>query len=267
MISEKSNRLSHMKNMLLIAFVDEEMDENMNKMITLLAKKNGITQEEINEAFENPDNIEFYIPRTMKEKLIQLHDLVTLMILGGPIKKEEMLNCKIIAINFGLDDKIIENFIEKIMYFIKSGEKRDIISETLLELGYPTVNTLDNRLGEVTRFISKNLIRYEYDYSSNGKHFNCHRYIKIEKNISDEIGYTVSIDNLDEDGLINNNHMSPKQMHILTTCEEIITLKGFGLDIMGAPFSDYGISLLFENKNLNKVILHLYDRNIDMEYL
>ncbi|MBR1774126.1 MAG: sel1 repeat family protein [Bacteroidales bacterium] len=96
------------------------------------------------------------------------------------------------------------------------------------------------------------------------------RTLKIEKNVSGDIGYTVSI----------NPSMSPKRMKVISCSNDKIKLQGYGYDnnavMMGVPkeaasFECYALTLNVASSGvLDRAIiscdLHLLDRNIDLKY-
>lgn len=119
-------------------------------------------------------------------------------------------------------------------------------------------------------FRSSDHIRYQNGQNVSGHNYNCHRSIKIQNNINNsEIGYTVTIYN--EDGIHplwgNNIQMAPKQMKIIKKGDDFVTLQGYGYDAMGASFSNYGLTIKFGNDETQSCILHMLDRNVDLEYL
>ena len=61
--------------------------------------------------------------------------------------------------------------------------------------------------------------------------------------------------------------MAPKQMRIIKHSEKIVSLRGFGYDVMGGNFSDYGVDLYIIDKDIIKVVLKMFDRNVELEYL
>ena len=65
----------------------------------------------------------------------------------------------------------------------------------------------------------------------------------------------------------NNVQMAPKRMRIVKVDNNIVQLRGYGFDMMGASFADYGVSLLIENDVISRVQLNMYDRNISIVYL
>lgn len=118
-------------------------------------------------------------------------------------------------------------------------------------------------------FKSSNHIRYENNIHVSGPHGGARRAIKIEPNINDNEVYTITIYNLDGKHPVwqNNVQMTPKQMKVKQTETNKILLVGYGYDAMGESFSDYGLTIILKEKNIEKCILHMYDRNIDIEYL
>ncbi|MBQ8153266.1 MAG: hypothetical protein IJ069_06265 [Prevotella sp.] len=117
------------------------------------------------------------------------------------------------------------------------------------------------------KFDSSDHIRFQNGIDVSG-HNNCHRQVEIKNNINGGEGYTVTIFNLDSNHPLwgNNIQMAPKQMKIVSHSEKVVSLRGFGHDIMGNDFSDYAIDIYFENKEIVKIALKLLDRNVELVY-
>lgn len=118
-------------------------------------------------------------------------------------------------------------------------------------------------------FKSPDHIRYENGKHVSGPHGEANRAIKVEPNIYGSEGFTVTLYNLDRNHDLsqNNIQMEPKQMNINYQDNEKIVLRGFGVDAMGNSFSDYGLTIYFNNGIVDRCILHMHDRNVDIEYL
>jgi len=114
-------------------------------------------------------------------------------------------------------------------------------------------------------FNSSDHLRYENGIKVSGPHGGAPRAIKVEANINNGEGYTVTLFNLD--GGQANMQMAPKQMKLESIDNEKIELIGFGMDDMGASFSDYGLTVYHSEGKITKCILHMFDRNVDLEYL
>ena len=91
-----------------------------------------------------------------------------------------------------------------------------------------------------------------------------HQSFKVEPNISGNEGQTVTMFNTDGQHVVQ---MAPKQMKIIQQSTDKIVLRGYGQDMTGASFADYGLTISFVNRQVVKCILHMHDRNVDIEYL
>lgn len=123
-------------------------------------------------------------------------------------------------------------------------------------------------IGEIV-FRSTDHIRFQNGQNVSGHNYNCNRSIKIQSNINNSgIGYTVTIYN--EDGIHplwgNNIQMAPKQMKIIKKGDNFVVLQGYGYDAMGTPFSNYGLTVKFQNDEIESCVLHMLDRDVDLEY-
>jgi hypothetical protein len=118
------------------------------------------------------------------------------------------------------------------------------------------------------KFISDGHIRYQNGQDASGHNKDCWRGVIIQNNISGGQGYTVTIYNLDGDHSLwgDNIQMAPKQMEIEEQSSSSIKLRGFGTDQMGGSFADYGLTISINNSTIEKVTLHMHDRNIDIVY-
>ncbi len=115
-------------------------------------------------------------------------------------------------------------------------------------------------------FRSSDHLRYENGRHISGPHGGAKRAVKIEPNTNGGKGYTVSMYNTDNGGA--ELQMAPKQMKLVDMGMGQIMLRGYGLDQMGSPFSDYGLTLFHsEEGRIEKMILHMYDRGVDIHYL
>ena len=118
-------------------------------------------------------------------------------------------------------------------------------------------------------FDSSDHIRFQSGQNVSGHNYGCNRRLVIEKNIQGDEGYTVTMYNLDGIHPLwqNNVQMAPKRMRIINVAGDIVQLRGYGFDMMGASFADYGVSLLIENGVISRAQLNMYDRNISIVYL
>ena len=122
-------------------------------------------------------------------------------------------------------------------------------------------------------FDSSDHVRFHSGTNISGHNYGCYRRISIENNVNGGDGYTVTIFNMDGMHPLwgNNIQMSPKQMKIvsvnkLSGTKKVVELRGFGFDLMGSPFSNYGMRILIEGNDIEQIDLLLLDRGITLEY-
>lgn len=118
-------------------------------------------------------------------------------------------------------------------------------------------------------FDTSDHIRFHNGKDVSGHNYGCNRRFVIEKNIEGGEGYTVTMYNLD--GLHplwqNNIQMAPKRMRIVSVNDNIVEMRGYGVDMLGSSFSDYGVVLLIDNRVISQIQLNMYDRNICIVYV
>ena len=118
-------------------------------------------------------------------------------------------------------------------------------------------------------FTSSDPIRFQNGVDVRGHNHGANRRFIIERNIDGNDGYSVTMYNLDGNHPFwqNNIQMATKRMRIESVSDNIIQMRGYGVNQLGASFADYGIVLLIEEKTIKRIQLNLYDRNISIVYL
>ena len=208
---------------------------------------------------------------TLNESVIE-----KLILLAHPYFKEDPSDetLDVLALSIGT---IIKEYEWGLYYLHKEGtqELKDRIRNSVDIIPHhqsiceELLNGNNHPTGEPIKFDSSDHIRYANGVDVSGHNYGCNRQIEIQKNIEGGEGYTVTIYNLDGVHPMwgNNVQMAPKQMRIIDVKDNIVSLRGYGYDRMGNSFSDYGIDVYFHNKEINQIVLKMFDRNIELEYL
>lgn len=127
-------------------------------------------------------------------------------------------------------------------------------------------------------FDSSDHIRFQNGIDVSGHNYGCNRRIVIEKSITGDEGYTITMYNLDGIHPLwqNNMQMSPKRMRIVGVDGNLVEFRGFGYDenalAIGAPaeaasFANYGLLIMVEDDRISRAQLDMYDRNVSVVYL
>lgn len=129
------------------------------------------------------------------------------------------------------------------------------------EINKPSVDLMD------FKFLSDDHTRIENGRQTNANNKGAWRGIRVKT--SDNKTFYVTMYNMNENHPVwgDNIQMAEKRMKLVEDNNNKIILLGFGTDAMGSSFADYGLTLHKSNGTINKVTLHMHDRNVDIEYL
>ena len=118
----KGTAKSHMKNLIEMAAVDGNFDTIEFDLLKSIARRNNITETQLDQIRKNPAGIEFVVPTDKVEKFHQLYDLVHMMSIDKSIHDEELKLCNLFAIKFGYPRERVKDLIETIRLNIQNGQ-------------------------------------------------------------------------------------------------------------------------------------------------
>ncbi len=121
----KGTARSHMKNLIEMAAVDGNFEEVEYELLKTVAKRNGISENQLNEIQKNPQDIVFEVPTDNREKFHQLYDLVHMMSVDNAVHDEESKLCYLFAIKFGYTPTPAKELIEAIHTNILNNQGHD----------------------------------------------------------------------------------------------------------------------------------------------
>lgn len=121
----KGTARSHMKNLIEMAAVDGNFMEIEFDLLKKIARRNNISDNQLQSIRKNPDGIQFEIPSNKMERFHQLYDLVHMMSIDSDIHDEEMKLCNLYAIKFGYDRTRVKELIETIKANIENGQTHE----------------------------------------------------------------------------------------------------------------------------------------------
>lgn len=139
----------------------------------------------------------------------------------------------------------------------------------------PEVRKNEESIVEPFIFESNQHQRFESDHPVQGLQ-KCPRTIKVEKNTSGCSGYEINPGDGYIVRMINGDtgkeQMSAKPMRVINTTTAEFEFRGYKVNAM-TPFgfqevdlSDYGLTVVLNNGKVMKCALHMYDRDMYIEY-
>ncbi|MBI1767994.1 MAG: hypothetical protein HY015_11115 [Bacteroidetes bacterium] len=121
-----------MKNLIEMAAVDGNFDNIEFDLLKKIAKKNNISESQLNDIRKNPHGIKFELPANKSERFHQFYDLVHMMSVDNNIHPDEMKLCDLFAVKFGYPKNTSQELINTIRLNIQNGQTSD---ETMKRVG------------------------------------------------------------------------------------------------------------------------------------
>ena len=106
-----NKRLGQVKNLIMLALADGKASESELALIAAIASREEISQEELDNLIDHPDEVKIELPEEEDEKLRYLEDMVALMMIDGELDDQELAMCKLYAIALGYESSTVEKMI------------------------------------------------------------------------------------------------------------------------------------------------------------
>ncbi|MGK7393125.1 MAG: TerB family tellurite resistance protein [Candidatus Cyclobacteriaceae bacterium M3_2C_046] len=101
-------RLLHIKNLTLLANIDNHIDEEEYKFLCTLAQKYEMPAEAVDKIIQEIGDEKPEIPSEMDQRINQLLDLVRMMMADGKIDNRERYFCSNVADAYGFHPELID---------------------------------------------------------------------------------------------------------------------------------------------------------------
>lgn len=121
----KGTARSHMKNLIEMAAIDGNFDSVEHDLLKKIARRNNISESRLKEIHNNPEKIQFQVPKDKQEKFHQFYDLVHMMSVDNSIHDEEMKLCNLFAIKFGYPREKTGEMIKSIQSNIQNSQPHE----------------------------------------------------------------------------------------------------------------------------------------------
>lgn len=134
----KGTARSHMKNLIEMAVVDGNFDLIEYDLLKKIAKRNNISERDLNAIREAPHNIAFELPIDKHQRFYQFYDLVRMMTIDNSVHNDEIELCSLFGLKFGYPRPTIKAIITNIQSNIKFGVDHEETYKVVEHLIEPT---------------------------------------------------------------------------------------------------------------------------------
>jgi len=130
---EKKKRRSHFKNLFAVARADGDVDRAEMDLVIGLAEKFHMSTDEVTKIIRDPDAVALVTPKTPKERMEHLYDLITVMMVDGKIDEKELFLCKSLGVKLGCGEENIDSLVRDLLEQAMNGVSPEKTAEKLLK--------------------------------------------------------------------------------------------------------------------------------------
>jgi len=130
---EKKKRRSHFKNLFAVARADGDVDRAEMDLVIGLAEKFHMSTDEVTKIIRDPDAVALVTPKTPKERMEHLYDLITVMMVDGKIDEKELFLCKSLGVKLGCGEENIDSLVRDLIEQAMNGVSPEKTAEKLLK--------------------------------------------------------------------------------------------------------------------------------------
>ena len=129
---EQSRQKGHFLNLVLLARVDGTVSGQENQLLQRVARRLSLTDEQIAEILENPQDYPMIPPVSREERYERFIQLIQLLVADGQSDREEEAMVKKLGVALGFTaDKIDEKFPIILEHLRKGMTREDVIQSVM----------------------------------------------------------------------------------------------------------------------------------------
>ncbi len=132
---ETKEKKSHFKNLIMLACVDGDFDDNEKKFLIQRGIDWGLSEKQAISVIQNPQSVKLVIPKDPNKRLAQLEDLVVMTLADGVIEQIEVDFVQTLAVQMGFRPSDVERMIVAIIEAVKANSKPDVDAGEFLAEG------------------------------------------------------------------------------------------------------------------------------------
>ena len=130
---EQSSQKGHFRNLVLLSRLDGEVTASEEKLLNKIAQRLSLTDEQVKEIKNNPENYHSIPPYDMEERVSRLIHFFQVAMDDDIITESEKNAINKCAVSLGFSMEYMNNNFDNIQKLILNGKNKDEIMTSLLE--------------------------------------------------------------------------------------------------------------------------------------
>ena len=130
---DTKEKRSHFKNMITLAMIDGDFDENEHDFLVDRGIAWGLTRKDIDSVLKKPEKVQFLPPEDPDKCIAQLYDLIIMMLADGAIQQDEMDFVQTLAARMGFRPSDVPRMLEEIIEQAREEAKPSIEASEFLD--------------------------------------------------------------------------------------------------------------------------------------
>jgi len=117
---QKRIKKGWLRGLIGMMLADRHIDQKELEIIEYRRRQWGLTQEDVKDVVQNPEQYGFVPPRTNVERLAHLFDLISIMTVDRDIDPRELIFCRTAARALGFPEKVVDIVVAKVVKAVKT---------------------------------------------------------------------------------------------------------------------------------------------------
>jgi uncharacterized tellurite resistance protein B-like protein len=131
---EDKIRKGHCRNLIKMAMADGSIDDTEMQFLYKIARRYGVTEEEVQHVMDHPNDYPFTPPSTKEDRYEQMVNLCHMVLADGVIDDNELVYSEKFAVGLGFPIAKSKLIVSRILDWIQAGKSDDDIFEALEDL-------------------------------------------------------------------------------------------------------------------------------------
>lgn len=129
---EQTAQKGHFRNLVLLARIDGKIEVEERKLLTKIASRLALTDEQVKEIIDNPESYPVIPPYSKEERIERFVQLLEMSVADGDADGIEKSLIEKYFVALGFEDENYESMYELVLAKLQEGKSKDTIVEEMM---------------------------------------------------------------------------------------------------------------------------------------